>query len=1024
MGIELNSDTTTSDNELFQFLLQKEQIEHPGFSAEQQNENARVHAHKLAVLFGNLDSIKGYLDRFQKLHKNTRQPVHDACLFNIPTGDNWSPERWRRLIADAQPSSPQDTILRLAPFFAKIEAYIANKENKSRILTVLTEIISKNYERELKEEFHNIQDFDLFFNKRYSKKIRKEVDKILENEARRFLAQNDRGKLNAESHKKIKQFKQENIKQITDTVTEQYKGIAQEEIQNLWSKAQTEDQYIDEKLKKNKHMINRKSEDAYKKFLSLKTPLPVIALIANQIVYDRASENPEAAALFFKYSIPEAKFDEYLSLKPQDDEKAIPNVTLLGADINPGYADYRLQKLSPSDPQAAILGKLTSCCQFMGGQGESCAVDGITNPNGGFYTVTDKNQNIVAQCWAFRAKDGSMVLDSIESPLDFRNKPQNSQLLADLFMSFAKQLCKVHQVPRVLVGTGGQTQTVFNNGLLKAMRPGQLPGYGNYRDSVEQYVLAMPNFPLLEWIYHKANPQSKLDFLPQTAKTKVLLDEQQIMSWCELAYKNGKEWDIRDKYPVDFALSNQAITQIYCSIEHNVQLSEEWKSNMLYIDTDYIWERCKVLIPQVDAAYTKGHLGTMMTCAAKLTQWDKVKYLIEHQVEIVEAGPLLDQLFLHGQYELIQIVFSTLIKQGVALQNIQLKQHPSMMFALIGCPVPLITFGLEHGVDINSRHPGTSKKITLLHYATQQGGVDQVQFFLERFDINSVDTDQSTPLHYAIMNSNWDVVKFLILKGADVFALNTKGKTPFLMLINEHQWELIELVIENYPLATENLPSEFVDFQLRKTRMSAHNVDSLPDVEGAEKSHEEKGEDTALVNVVNPVPEENSECVINLSQLIVDSNLPNPNSTSIPQEEIEDNTRVVFVVSENDSNGGGMDNLSLIHPPIDVSDSLLNQEPQEMDKVVDNRSNLRASSLSQPPSLGDTSSKSSGYNSVPRFFKPEEPPAEKNHYPIWLILLFLTPVIGQLAFLFYKIFESFTSNDTDCDNLDRPMAVV
>ena len=1023
MGIELNSDTSNSDNELFQFLLQKEQIEHRGFSAEQQNENARVHAHKLAVLFGNLDSIKGYLDRFQKLHKNTRQLVHDACLFNIPTGDNWSPERWRKLIADAQPSSPQDTILRLAPFFAKIEAYIANKENKSRILTVLTEIISKNYERELKEEFHNIQDFDLFFNKRYSKKIRKEVDKILENEARRFLAQNDRGKLNAESHKKIKQFKQENIKQITDTVTEQYKGIAQEELQNLWSKTQTEDQYIDEKLKKNKHIINRKSEDAYKKLLSLKTSLPVIAQIANQIVYDRASENPEAAALFFKYSIPEAKFDEYLSLKPLDDEKSIPNVTLFGADINPSYADYRLQKLSPSDPHAAILGKLTSCCQFMGGQGESCVVDGITNPNGGFYTVTDKNQNVVAQCWAFRAKDGSMVLDSIESPLDFRNKPQNTQLLADLFLSFARHLCKEHQVPRVLVGTGGQTQTIFNNGMLKAMRPGHLQGYVNYRDSEEQYVLAMPNFPLLEWIYHNANPQSKFDFLSQTSITKVLFDEQQINSWCELAYKNGIEWDIRDNYPVEFALSKQAIKQLYRSVQHYFQLIEEWKSNMLDIRKAHIWERCKVLLPQVDAAYTKGYLGTMMKCAAEMAQWDKLKYLIDHQVEIVEAGAVLDVLFAYNQYDLIQLVFSTLIKQGTVLQNIKLKRYPSIMFALIFCPVPLITFGLEHGVDINSRHPGTATKITLLHYAAQRG-VDQVQFFLERFDINSVDTNQSTPLHYAITSSNWDVVKYLILKGADVFALNTKGKTPFLMLIDEHQWELIELVIENYPLPTENLPSEFVDFQLRKTKMSAHNVASLPDTEGAEKVHEEKGEDTALVNVVNPVPEEDSECVINLSQLIVDSNLPNPNSTSIPQEEIEDNTRVVFVVSESESNGGGMDNLSLIHPPIDVSDSLLNQEPEEMDKVVENRSNLRASSRSQAPSLGDTSSKSSGYNSVPRFFKPEEPPAEKNHYPIWLILFFLTPVIGQLAFLFYKIFESLTSNDTDCDNLDRPMAVV
>jgi len=80
---------------------------------------------------------------------------------------------------------------------------------------------------------------------------------------------------------------------------------------------------------------------------------------------------------------------------------------------------------------------------------------------------------------------------------------------------------------------------------------------------------------------------------------------------------------------------------------------------------------------------------------------------------------------------------------------------------------------LKLDADINH----TSKEgITLLHSATVGGNLDIVKELVDQynFDVNQPIEfgDQSTPLHYAAMNSDLETVQFLVAKDADVNAVN------------------------------------------------------------------------------------------------------------------------------------------------------------------------------------------------------------------------------------------------------------
>jgi hypothetical protein len=98
-----------------------------------------------------------------------------------------------------------------------------------------------------------------------------------------------------------------------------------------------------------------------------------------------------AHKILVENGIAEKEIANFNSLIRCNNDIAIPNLMIDGANI--GYPGLYLTKLDIlSDKGAALaasLGKITDCCQYLGGTGSECAIHGITSPDGGFYVVCE-----------------------------------------------------------------------------------------------------------------------------------------------------------------------------------------------------------------------------------------------------------------------------------------------------------------------------------------------------------------------------------------------------------------------------------------------------------------------------------------------------------------------------------------------------------------------------------------------------------------------------------------------------------
>lgn len=69
--------------------------------------------------------------------------------------------------------------------------------------------------------------------------------------------------------------------------------------------------------------------------------------------------------------------------------------------------DLTFEITEKDNPINVILGNITTCCQTIGGQAESCVIDGLSNPFAGFLLIRDKKGNVCGQCyiWQYSLND-------------------------------------------------------------------------------------------------------------------------------------------------------------------------------------------------------------------------------------------------------------------------------------------------------------------------------------------------------------------------------------------------------------------------------------------------------------------------------------------------------------------------------------------------------------------------------------------------------------------------------------------
>ncbi|HEY9759666.1 MAG TPA: hypothetical protein V6C97_31190 [Oculatellaceae cyanobacterium] len=180
-------------------------------------------------------------------------------------------------------------------------------------------------------------------------------------------------------------------------------------------------------------------------------------------------------------------------------------------DVNPadykGYEDRYLNSLSTppmvspariwrqgelqghflprSDERGIFLGEHTNCCQHPGGAGAACAWFGQENERSGFFVVTDKAGNVVAQSWAWLSDKGGLVFDSLES----KGLGSRAEDVAQVYQAAANDLSKEFGTVTLGIGTDRLNLSRWPD----AGEDSQpLPSsYGkNYTDAREQKLLA------------------------------------------------------------------------------------------------------------------------------------------------------------------------------------------------------------------------------------------------------------------------------------------------------------------------------------------------------------------------------------------------------------------------------------------------------------------------------------------------------------------------------------------------------
>ena len=173
---------------------------------------------------------------------------------------------------------------------------------------------------------------------------------------------------------------------------------------------------------------------------------------SEQILFARADEAPKLAALSKKYHYPEIVFNRILDdiLPKIKNSDLLPEISVtLGKK-----GKYSFEKLKAGDINGLFLGKMTACCQFIGGDSEKCVIDGFTKEDAGFYILRDKKGNIKAQSYAWIGVNAEghevLVLDSFEYLPGFNKYfiPAMKEMLSQIHdLGFAD----------LYVGTGGKT---------------------------------------------------------------------------------------------------------------------------------------------------------------------------------------------------------------------------------------------------------------------------------------------------------------------------------------------------------------------------------------------------------------------------------------------------------------------------------------------------------------------------------------------------------------------------------------
>lgn len=494
--------------------------------------------------------------------------------------------------------------------------------------------------------------------------------------------------------------------------------------------------------------------------------------------------------LFRNNGLPDKKFHEFKSLQRQDDNDQLPSVMIRGDDIASDYQGYYLKKLQVEDDNeaalAAVLGKLTDCCQSLSGEaGEPCVRHGLTSPYGGFYVLFkanadghSANDKVVAQAWSWRSETGALVLDSIESA--HMNDNNTKGIIADLFKVLGKRLVHEGHTHKVVCGqNSGIEDPSFINTQLNPLEQFKAMDDPGYNDSKKQSVIYEKDKPYY-WYHVDQNEQIKtnelLDRILENNNTPLNQSSQLLGLLVYALYHDQALIDVIHDKAQQHGQGQQMTALIR---------TEQYSQDRLSIDDMLTAIENNELSPNARNEKQQG-----LTPLLQLIDQGDPSLVDKHWDKLITQGADINAnddngrtaLMLAAQHGHLDIV-NSLINADADINAKDGSDNCAINFAAQNGNVKTITALLKHGAHLDSQLVPS-----LLKWASEQNHPELLNILIEKGVHNkTVDSQGNTALMLAAKNGHMDIVNSLINAGAEVNAPNNLSDSPLSLAIWHHQ---------------------------------------------------------------------------------------------------------------------------------------------------------------------------------------------------------------------------------------------